>query len=154
MNGFANAILTLLLSWMRVLVNDLWRLLSSEDAGLFYRFLAANWKVIVLILCAGGFVIDRIIYLIRWRPYYVWSSRLGRLKRARAARHGDVYPEEDAIPRRRSLPLRPTGRRFSSRMILRPMHPAPSIRRIPRTSAPRGPMLPRRILRPARRPPR
>ena len=98
MNGFANAILTLLLSWMRVLVNDLWRLLSSEDAGLFYRFLAANWKVIVLILCAGGFVIDRIIYLIRWRPYYVWSSRLGRLKRARAARHGDVYPEEDAIP--------------------------------------------------------
>ena len=47
MNGFANAILTLLLSWMRVLVNDLWRLLSSEDAGLFYRFLAANWKVIV-----------------------------------------------------------------------------------------------------------
>lgn len=40
MNGFANAILTLLLSWMRVLVNDLWRLLSSEDAGLFYRFLA------------------------------------------------------------------------------------------------------------------
>ena len=95
MNGFANAILTLLLSWMRVLVNDLWRLLSSEDAGLFYRFLAANWKVIVLILCAGGFVIDRIIYLIRWRPYYVWSSRLGRLKRARAARHGDVYPEEE-----------------------------------------------------------
>ena len=54
MNGFANAILTLLLSWMRVLVNDLWRLLSSEDAGLFYRFLAANWKVIVLILCAAA----------------------------------------------------------------------------------------------------
>ena len=86
MNGFANAILTLLLSWMRVLVNDLWRLLSSEDAGIFYRFLAANWKMIVLILCAGGFVIDRIVYLIRWRPYYVWSSKLGRLRRRRAGR--------------------------------------------------------------------
>ena len=57
MNGFANAILTLLLSWMRVLVNDLWRLLSSEDAGIFYRFLAANWKLVVLNLCAGGFVV-------------------------------------------------------------------------------------------------
>ena len=109
MNGFANAILTLLLSWMRVLVNDLWRLLSSEDAGLFYRFLAANWKVIVLILCAGGFVIDRIVYLIRWRPYYVWSSRLGRLKRARAARHGDVYPEEDAIPPEEEPSASPDG---------------------------------------------
>ena len=34
MNGFANAILTLLLSWMRVLVNDLWRLLFSAQAAL------------------------------------------------------------------------------------------------------------------------
>ena len=90
MNGFANAILTLLLSWMRVLINDLWRLLSSEDAGILYRFLAANWKLVVLILCAGGFVIDRIVYLIRWRPYYVWSSKLGRLRRRRAGRHGGV----------------------------------------------------------------
>lgn len=97
MNGFANAILTLLLSWMRVLVNDLWRLLSSEDAGIFYRFLAANWKIVVLILCAGGFMIDRIVYLIRWRPYYVWSSKLGRLRRRRAGRHGGVeMPEAEA----------------------------------------------------------
>lgn len=100
MNGFANAILTLLLSWMRVLVNDLWRLLSSEDAGIFYRFLAANWKMIVLILCAGGFVIDRIVYLIRWRPYYVWSSKLGRLRRGRVERHGgaDAPQTEAARP--------------------------------------------------------
>ncbi len=97
MNGFANAILTLLLSWMRVLINDLWRLLSSEDAGILYRFLAANWKLVVLILCAGGFVIDRIVYLIRWRPYYVWSSKLGRLRRRRAGRHGGVeMPEAEA----------------------------------------------------------
>ena len=94
MNGFANAILTLLLSWMRVLVNDLWRLLSSEDAGILYRFLAANWKLVVLILCAGGFVIDRIVYLIRWRPYYVWSSKLGRLRRRRAGRHGGMEASE------------------------------------------------------------
>ena len=94
MNGFANAILTLLLSWMRVLVNDLWRLLSSDDAGLFYRFLASNWKIIVLILCVGGFVIDRIVYLIRWRPYYVWSSKLGRLRRSRADRQSPVQAED------------------------------------------------------------
>ena len=94
MNGFANAILTLLLSWMRVLINDLWRLLSSEDAGILYRFLAANWKLVVLILCAGGFVIDRIVYLIRWRPYYVWSSKLGRLRRRRAGRHGGMEASE------------------------------------------------------------
>lgn len=91
MSGFANAILTLLLSWMRVLVNDLWTLFSSEDGSALYRFLAANWKVVVAVLCVGGFVVDRIIYLIRWRPYYVWSTKLGRLRRTR--REGPEIPQ-------------------------------------------------------------
>lgn len=93
MNGFTDTILTLLLSWMRMLVNDLWRLFTSEDGGALYRFLVANWKIIVLILCVGGFVADRLIYLIRWRPYYVWFSRLGR-RRARP----EAAPEEEPLP--------------------------------------------------------
>lgn len=81
MNGFTNTILTLLLSWLKALINNIWSVLRSEDGGAFYQFLSANWKTIVLILLVGGFVADRIVYLIRWRPYYVWSSKLGRLRR-------------------------------------------------------------------------
>lgn len=91
MNGFANTILTILLSWLRALINNIWKLLGSEGGGSLYQFLAANWKTLVIILCVGGFVIDRIIYFIRWRPYYVWSSRLNRLRRRRA---GEAYEDE------------------------------------------------------------
>ena len=38
MNGFANAILTLLLSWMRVLINDLWRLCPARTRVFFTVF--------------------------------------------------------------------------------------------------------------------
>ena len=95
MNGFANTLLTLLLSWLRVLINNLWRVLSSEDGGAFYQFLSANWKVLVLVLCVGGFVIDRIIYLFRWRPYYVWMSKLRRLRHAPSS---EQVPEETPLP--------------------------------------------------------
>lgn len=75
MNGFTNAILTILLGWLRSLFNAVWALLSTDRSVLFIDFLRENWKIIFLILCVGGFVVDRIIYLIRWRPYYVWKSR-------------------------------------------------------------------------------
>lgn len=88
MNGFANTILTLLLSWLRVLISNIWSALSGEGASLLYQFLANNWKILVGIVCIGGFVVDRIIYLIRWRPYYVWQSKLHRL------RHPDHDPQE------------------------------------------------------------
>ena len=99
MNGFANTLLTLLLSWLRVLINNIWRVLSSEDGGSLYRFLAANWKVLVALLCVGGFVIDRVIYLFRWRPYYVWLSRLGRLRHASGpSREQPAAPEDERPP--------------------------------------------------------
>lgn len=93
MNGFTNTILTLLLSWLKALINNIWRVLRSENGGAFYQFLCANWKGIVAVLLVGGVVADAIIYLIRWRPYYVWSSKLGRLHRSKQA---EVQSPEEA----------------------------------------------------------
>ena len=104
MNGFTNAILTLLLGWLRSLFNAVWALLGSDRSVLFIDFLRENWKIIFLILCVGGFVVDRIIYLIRWRPYYVWKSRrMYRRELDRQASEGGrtrradprVYPEQN-----------------------------------------------------------
>jgi len=80
MNGFTNAILTLLLGWVRMMVNRIWVLITSESGGIFYTFLARHWLTIVVVLCVAGFLVDKIIYIIRWRPYYVWNSRKQRLE--------------------------------------------------------------------------
>ena len=75
MNGFANVILKLLLGWLRSLADAVWALFGSDGGGAMLAFLRTNWKIIFLILCVGGFVVDRVVYLIRWRPYYVWRAR-------------------------------------------------------------------------------
>ncbi|MEG0268831.1 MAG: hypothetical protein RR821_01145 [Clostridia bacterium] len=104
MNGFTNTFLTLLLGWLRVFITNLWHLIGSEDGGSLYSFLAQNWKLLVVLLCVGGFVVDRVIYFIRWRPYYVWSSKLNRLRRKRGKQTAPPTPapqwddEADDLP--------------------------------------------------------
>lgn len=75
MNGLANAILTLLLSWLRVIINRFWSLVNSETGTSFQQFLSKNWPTILIVLLVGGYLLDRIIYLIRWRPFQVWLRR-------------------------------------------------------------------------------
>ena len=84
MNGFANSILSILLSWIRALIANIWVVINSEDGGSVYRFFAQNWLKMLIVLLIGGLIVDRIIYLIRWRPHYVWLSRLDRMRRRRA----------------------------------------------------------------------
>ncbi len=96
MNGFTSGMLTLLLSWIRSFVNDLWLALSSEGGSSFLSFLQEHWKTVFVGLCLGGFVVDRIVYLIRWRPYYVWSTKWGRLKRR--LKGEDLYEEKPYLP--------------------------------------------------------
>lgn len=99
MNGFANSLLSILLSWIRALVSNIWTIINSEDGGTVYRFLAGNWMMLLLILLAGGFVIDRIVYLLRWRPHYVWLSRLDHLRRGKRRKNEPetVFPT-DPVP--------------------------------------------------------
>lgn len=95
MNGFANAILTIMLGWLRSFLAAAWTMLGSERGSAFLSFLRENWKLIFLILCVGGFIVDRVIYLLRWRPYYVWQAR-----RRRRRERWDESPEayEDTPP--------------------------------------------------------
>ncbi len=104
MNGFAGAILSILLGWLRALFDNLWRLLSSDNGGSFLSFLRFHWKAVFVGLCIAGFVVDRIVYFFRWRPDYVWSTQLGRLKR-RLRHEPELEDEEEPVPSyRQALP--------------------------------------------------
>jgi len=98
MNGFTNSILTLLLGWLRSLFNAVWTLLGSEDGGTMITFFRQNWKTIFLVLCLGGFIIDRVIYFIRWRPYYVWGSKRRYRRAHRQQAEEDINGEEACQP--------------------------------------------------------
>lgn len=97
MNGFVNTLLSVMLSWIRALISNIWTVLTSEDGGALYRFLSSSWLMIVIILCAACMLVDVIVYFFRWRPDYVWAARWRRLRRRDSQ---PVQPQEayDAEP--------------------------------------------------------
>lgn len=81
MGAFADTLFSVLLSWVQSAVGSIVTLVQSGgDRGLL-AFLGNNWLFIVLVLVAGGLVVDWLIWLLRWQPYHVWATRARRFKR-------------------------------------------------------------------------
>jgi len=93
MNSFTNSILSLLLGWLRTLLNAARDFITSDSGAVFFDFFRHNWRVLFLVLCLGGFALDILVYLIRWRPSPIWIRR-----RARRAQPGPQPPGQDAAP--------------------------------------------------------
>lgn len=83
MNGFISTVLNLTLSWIRALISNLWGLMTSGSGGHFYRFLADYWLYIALFVCLACTLVDLLVYFFRWRPDYVWRSRMHRTREKR-----------------------------------------------------------------------
>ena len=89
MNAFANSLLHLLLSWMRALFSDVLSFAQGGDGGLI-AWISKHWLLLAVILLAAGILTDGMIYLIRWRPQYVWRTRFRR----RFRREDDGFDED------------------------------------------------------------
>lgn len=80
MGTLTDSLFTVLMSWVRGLVNALWALFSSDHTTAL-EFLGKNWLLIAAVMIAAGLVIDWIIWLLRWQPYHLWAQRVRRLLR-------------------------------------------------------------------------
>lgn len=86
MNNFADALLGLLLSWMRTFINNIWSVLSGGGSGLL-DMIGRYWLVVAAALLLCGVLADTLVYILRWRPHYVWRTHFqglfygGRAKR-------------------------------------------------------------------------
>lgn len=94
MSGFFSSLLSLLLGWIRAIANQLWHVISSENGSAAGRFLASHWLWLAVFLCAAGIVVDLLVYFFRWRPDYVWATRLRRMRR----RKSHPAQEEESVP--------------------------------------------------------
>ncbi len=88
MGTLADSLFSVLMAWVRALVNALWALLSSDHTTAL-EFLSKNWMIVAAVIIAAGLVIDWIIYLLRWQPYRLWAQR------ARKALRIEAPPEDE-----------------------------------------------------------
>ena len=81
MGAFADTLFSVLLSWVKSAVGSLVTLFQSGGDRGILAWLGNNWLLIVLVLVAGGLVMDWLIWLVRWQPYHIWATRARRVKR-------------------------------------------------------------------------
>ena len=78
MNNFANSLLHILLSWMRALFSGLLNFFQDTSTG-FIVWLSGHWIALAVVLITVGVLMDAFIYMLRWRPQYVWRTRLNHV---------------------------------------------------------------------------
>ena len=76
-SGYSNAIVDLMLGWLKGLANWVLRLfnLAGGSGGSPLLWLSQNWSKLLVFFLALGIILDILVWLIRWRPYWVWFRK-------------------------------------------------------------------------------
>lgn len=119
MGTFADSLFTVLMSWVRGLVNAIWALFTSDHTTLL-EFFGKNWLLIAVVIIAAGLVIDWIIWLMRWQPYHLWAQRARRLLRMEEPEDEEVAP---ARAHAAVMPRRKTDAQLDETMQIEPFAP-------------------------------
>ena len=71
----AKGFIEVLLSWMRLITGWVWDFFQADMSGGFLVWFDNHWKGLAVALVIIGVLIDWIIWMIRWRPYWVWFRK-------------------------------------------------------------------------------
>lgn len=96
MNSFVSQLLSLILSTLKSLIREVWMLAGGRGGQSAVHFIGDHWILMVIVLCAAGWIIDRLVYFFRWRPDAVWRGR--KLMRKGEWQQVYVYTPKDNDP--------------------------------------------------------
>ena len=76
-SAYANATINNMLGWLKGFATWVLRLFNLAGRGVFspLAWLSENWLHLLIFLLIAGIVIDLVVWLIRWRPYWVWFHK-------------------------------------------------------------------------------
>ena len=109
--GYTNAIVNAMLGWLKGLASWVLRLFNLSGGFSPLKFLADNWLKLLIVLLAVGVALDLLVWLIRWRPHWVWFRKKRVIINDKNFFADEKYidsPEDlkrMSAPRRRSAPV-------------------------------------------------
>lgn len=146
--GYSNAIVNVLLGWLKGLANWVLKLFNlAGSGGSPLLWLSQNWLKLLILLLIVGVAMDWLVWMIRWRPYWVWFRRKRIIindERLVSEEEFEETAERDPLERRYVVPSTVVRRREPVK------HPQPArVRRKTSSSARRRPdtMVPRKAVR-------
>lgn len=108
--GYSNAVVNAMLGWLKGLASWVLKLFNLSGGFSPLKFLADNWLQLLILLLAIGVALDLLIWLVRWRPHWVWFRKKRVVINDRNffanERYFDDEDEWDA-PRRSAQPAKP-----------------------------------------------
>lgn len=73
--GYSNAIVNAMLGWLKGLASWVLKLFNLSGGFSPLKFLADNWLKLLIFFLALGLAVDLLVWLIRWRPHWVWFHK-------------------------------------------------------------------------------
>ena len=74
--GYTNAIVNAMLGWLKGFAGWVLKLFNLSTGFSPLRFLADNWLKLLVFFLILGVVVDLLVWLIRWRPHWVWFRKI------------------------------------------------------------------------------
>ncbi len=81
MNSFANSMFSLLFGWAKSLIQQVWTAVLSGNFSGFFTWLGDHWLWVALLVGVLCTAVDFLIWMVRWRPYLVWRTKLRAFRR-------------------------------------------------------------------------
>ena len=128
-NSFADTVVNGMLSWLKGFASWVLRLFDLAGSGGVspLEWLSEHWSQLLIILLIVGVAADIIVWLIRWRPYWVW------FRKKRIVVDDKEFFESDAdVPRPRPDTI--VQRQETRKVPVRPPRPKSAQRRPRRVS--------------------
>lgn len=73
--GYSNAIVNAMLGWLKGLASWVLKLFNLSGGFSPLKFLADNWLQLLVFFLILGVALDVLVWLIRWRPHWVWFRK-------------------------------------------------------------------------------
>lgn len=93
-SAYANSTINNMLGWMKGFAGWVLKLFNLAGSGGLspLGWLADNWLRLLVVLLLAGIVIDWLVWLLRWRPYWVWFR-----KKRIVIKDDDFFAGEDTV---------------------------------------------------------
>ena len=106
--NYSDTILSIMLGWVKGITDWIWnivRLGNNSSGGVFLRWFSNNWLLLVLFLLISCSLIDYLVWLARWRRYYLWfGKRMPAASQPRRSRQDDLFEAySPSIPKNKTV---------------------------------------------------
>jgi len=136
--GYTNAIVNMMLGWLKGLASWVLKLFNlAGSGGNPLLWLSENWLKLLIVLLVAGIVIDWLVWMIRWRPYWVWFKKKRIIVNDERILRGEELDEEEfeaMMEKEYEVPSTVVRRKKSGKRPARPVPPAPQRRKSPAPS--------------------